>query len=209
MSELMPSGKFSLFQNDFYADANNDIVGNERLYNIESIRNIIIEEELTTNLYAITAIASSCILASGINPKAVRNDLLAKYRPDGTVINYDAYGLMMNRGLTGWDNGYDEMIRIINDLKNGENYSPIDDNHTTIAQILTSGYSPSYGAVFFKNYTFFDGYIIPAFFSDITWYNNALDMYDYVYNYLSTNARKINPKSLAVILKRKKRKWYK
>lgn len=207
MSELQPSGKFSLFQNDFYVDSNNDIVGNERLHNIESIRNIIISEGLTDNIYAITAIATATILASGINPRAVRSDLLAKYRPDGTVINYDSYGLMMNRGLTGWDNGYDEMVRIINDLKTGENYSPIDNNNTTISDILNSVYNPNYGAVFFKNYTFYDGYIIPSFFSDMTWYNNALNMYDYVYAYYDTHYPQINYTSLA-ILKKRKRKWY-
>lgn len=194
---------FTVYWSTFFnAPANQSVDSTHQSDNIEAIYNIIKNSALTITDYAIYGIIAASWAVAGLNPARLRNGYLVT---DPTVpTSITGYGLWMDESKDSDDAGYRETEQLITNVSNGLHYNEY--INISLTDYLTSNDNNNLAWYWILNYVHYRYTKTDDLLTE-EYQTYCAEIYDSIKQYITTNPRKINIASIALIKKRKKRWW--
>lgn len=182
----------------------------EQYQNIESIRGMLLGNNVQMTIYAMAGIITAAYIVSNLETNHVGH--IWNYIADRTPPYRDSYGLWQQFGYdpddppTTFADGITQCDVIIDLCNTGNGYVPRDDNRTSLSSFLSSTDNDYLGLIFVKNAVVrYD--IPPGVFDNPDYITAGREAYTQILTYLLTNDPKINPASIAILKKKRKRWW--
>lgn len=198
-----------LYYTDFVIkNTNENCTGDEIINNIQCIRSWLIASGITMTENAMAAIISASAIVAGLNPNKTGSVWHYYVTGEGAVY-VDSYGLwQIYSNNTPYPDVETQLNSLIDTLTTGAGYTAQDDNHTSLTSFLQSYNTSNLSLIFVKNYTMSGWHHNQSFWNDSAWLNSCINNYRQILNFIQNNTPKYSPVAMAVLLKKKKRKWY-
>ena len=198
-----------LYYTDFIVkNTSQNCEGNEIINNIQCIRSYLIASEINMTVNAMAAIISASAIVAGLNPNKISTAWHYIMAQDGPVF-IESYGLWQVDTWGATPNVDTQIDNLIYTLSTGIGYTAQDDGNTTLLQFLSSYNTTNLSLIFIKNYTLSGSLHNQSYWQDAAWLNSCMRNYAQILDFINNNPPKYNPKALAILLKKRKRRWYK